>query len=522
MSTPIYGGNNNTPVVPQHPYTVGPDGVVTNTFSNQFLAKKVFGGNITVKPSGLGWAGLFAEWDWLNWVKPQVDRAVALGMNTVRIICAPEVVLVNPSNALPLISQATYLSRLSQLAEYCLSKNVYLYPALCQKWDYIDYETAQGGSAPWDFQNATVTAVITASAQTLAAYPNVIGFDVFQEGDLVSGLVLADILALYTAIRGVCKVPLTTSLSSGGFGTAAGFWQDTTSLQYTCYTAVGGSDFIDLHVYLDGVLPSDIDQYQYNVNYKPIIIGEYGDSQDQSQGNITARYTAMALLHNRNNLIGSLCWALADQTVTAANEWGVWDNTGFTQPIFPSSAGSTPLSVTTGKRTYITNVFKTFMLSPQMGVYQPYNLLTPIQSRARNTATPAGWSVGANTYFYSENRGIGFSATAGTAGTLIRTTPDTGIPVAASTYYTMTCVVLAGGATTRTVSANLDWYDSGGVYISSATAITGTDSATVPLVLQNTVRSPANAVYVDVVVKISATIAINEAHVLMSSSLTLA
>ena len=37
---------------------------------------KIRGGNITVKPNGGSWGGLWSEWDWDNWIKPQVDRAV--------------------------------------------------------------------------------------------------------------------------------------------------------------------------------------------------------------------------------------------------------------------------------------------------------------------------------------------------------------------------------------------------------------------------------------------------------------
>lgn len=478
--------------------------------SPQRIYRKVKGGNITVKPGGGSWAGMWAEWDWDNWIRPQIDRAYLLGMNTVRVIGSPGCVLVDPvAGTLPKISQDDLLERWTQLAVYCRNNGMLLYPCLVQKSDFID---VQGGGGPWNFQAADVTDAVVAIAQTLAAFPKtVIGFDLFQEGDPAGSVSLADVLAIYAAVRAVApQIPLTTSNSSGGFGSAAGFWNDSTSLSYQVQTNAAGSDFVDLHVYLDSLLPTDPDGYIQRVG-KPVIFGEFGDSQDQSQGNITARYTAMAALHNRPGVIGSLAWALADQSTTTSNKWGVWDNTGFTQPVFPSPVGSTPLSTTSGKRTYITDVLRaSFNIAdaPTTPYAQP-NLLTALQARPVNTTT--GWVVGANTFLFTDGRGLGFSATA--AGTTqVSTTKQ---PVASATYH-YAAVSLLAGVTARACSMQIDWYDVSNVFITSSTAVTGTDDLHAPLTLSTVARSPGNAVYAVVTIKVTDPEAMNEAHLILA------
>jgi hypothetical protein len=503
---------------------IAADSALTGAFapSGKGLARpamlfgKIKGGNITVKPSGHGWAGLWAEWDWDNWIKPQVDRARILGMNAVRIIGAPESVLVDPiAGTLLKVSQATYNGRWVQLADYCLRNGMYLYPAPVERWAYETYQTSQGGSAPWNFQNPTVTAVVVSCAQTLSTYSNVIGFDIFQEGAGASdGLVLADVLALFASIRAVApNIPLTTSNSSGGFGSAPAFWNDTTSLSYQVQTAAGGADFIDLHVYLDTVNPADMDIFLNRIS-KPILIGEFGDSQDQTQSAQTARFQSISTLHNRTGVRGSFVWALADQSVTSSNQWGVWDNTGFSQPAFPSSTGSTPLSTTSGQRTFITNVLPSYNIAdmPTLQYSQP-NLLSAAQSRPVNSTT--GWAVGANTYSFADGRGFGFSSSA--AGNIqVSTSPATSIPVAASTYYRAEVQVLAS-TTSRTATLQVDWYNSSGVYVTSSPTVSGTTSTAAPLVLSTVAHSAATAAYAVLTIKVLATAAANEPSILLAN-----
>jgi hypothetical protein len=477
------------------------------------MGKKIRGGNITVKPSGHGWRGMWAEWDWTNWIKPQVDRAVALGMNTVRVIGSAECVLVDPIPVtLPKITQATYLARWVQLVEYCQSVGLYLYPTVVQKWDFIDTQTPT-----YNFQASNVTNVVTATAQTLAPYTNVIGFDCFQEGDATYGLALADVLAMYTAIRAVAPtVPLTTSNSTGGFGSTDAFWRDTTSLPYQAWTATNGSDFIDIHLYADSIKAADVDGFIQRVG-KPVLIGEFGDSQDQTTGNIAARYAATAAIHNRPSVMGSLVWALADQDTVNTNEWGVWDNTGWSQPSFPSQAGETPLSTTSGKRTTQTNALQAFSLSELPPAYESPNLLSP--SQAQPTQSTTGWTTGANTYLSATNLGLAVAVTAA-GNALASTSPSNGTPVTATTPYIARATFLASStASPRPVSIQIDWYNASNTYISSSSAVTGTTSLTAPLDLAVVGISASTAAYAIVTVRIIGATLANENHLVNNISL---
>jgi hypothetical protein len=458
---------------------------------------------------------MWVEWDWDNWIKPQIDRAVSLGLNAIRVIGAPECVLVDTYGNLLKISQDTYNNRWKQLANYCLQKSLYLYPALCEKYAYETYQTSQGGSAPWNFQNETVTAIITSCALALASYSNIIGFDVFQEGSGSSdGLVLSDVMALYSSIRSVApNIPLTTSNSSGGFASAATFWNDSGSLSYQVQVAAGGSDFVDLHIYLDSISQLDLDGFINRIG-KPVVIGEFGVSQDIAQLTQTARFMSMSTLHNRQSILGSFVWALADQSATSSGQFGVWDNTGFNQPSFPNSVGETPLSTINGKRTFLAGALPSFNKAdvPAIPCVQS-NLLTTAQARPSNATT--GWAVGSNTYLFTDQRGLGFSSTA--AGTtLVSTSPVTSIPVSSSLYYTASVSLLAG-TIARTVSLQVDWYTSLSVYISSSTAVSGTDSITAPLPFSIVVHAPSNASYAVLVIKALSTAAANEAHIVLAN-----
>lgn len=465
------------------------------------------GGNITVRPSGASWAGLWSEWDWANWIQPEVDRAIKLGLNAIRVIGAPQVVLVaGTGSGAPQITQATYDARWKQLAEYCMANGLRLYPCLTEKWAFYNGTT-------YSFQDAAATTSITTTAAALAAYQNVIGFDLFQEGSGYSdGLVLADVLALYTAVRAAAPgVPLTTSNSSGNFGTAVQFWTDTTSLPYQAWTADGGADFADIHVYLEGAGAADVDGFIDRVK-KPILIGEFGADQSQAaDANRVARYTSARLLHNRPNILGSFVWALADQGTADALKAGIWDNTGFTP-------GVSPLSTTAGQRAPLVSELRKFTAAPMpSGPYRAPNLLTPAQ--ANPTATTSGWITGGgNTYLTATSEGLAVAATA--AGNVqVGTSPTNGIPVLPLTPYIATVKVLASqNYSAKPVSLQIDWYDASNAYIVSSPLTRGIDSPAAPLALPVVRVSPSNAAFAVLVFR-GYGFAANENHLLINCSL---
>lgn len=307
---------------------------------------KVKGGNVVVKSYGGSWGGLFSEWDWDNWIKPQVDRARALGMNTIRLIGNPGIIFMAAGENYPAITLEQYIARWRQLADYTKSLGMMLYPALCEKWAFWDGTT-------FDFANADRIDAIKAVAKALAPYPNVIGFDVFQEGSgKDDGLTVNNVLDLYGAIRSVAPgIPLTTSNSSDGFGNPEDFWSDQNSIQYQAWTAKGGADFIDIHVYLDNVDVSNLSNF--SSLGKPILVGEFGTPQSLTPAEQVGRIVSGKDLHNLPGVLGSIVWGLADQGTADADKIGIWDNSGFSQ-------GGSPLSTKTGQRTSLTDLLGQF------------------------------------------------------------------------------------------------------------------------------------------------------------------
>ena len=200
---------------------------------------KIRGGNIVLK-RGYQWSCLWSEWDWENWIKPQIDRAVALRLNSVRIIGAPNVIfkpdkpsvfpiwqaendyglegmvrangprvyrLVVPGksgssggpigtgpsirdgsavweyvrrNDLRALTQDEYDERWSQLIEYSSQQRLMVYACLCSSNDYNQIGLG-------DFRKPELTDSIVATAERIAKYSNVIALEVFSEGDLTTG-----------------------------------------------------------------------------------------------------------------------------------------------------------------------------------------------------------------------------------------------------------------------------------------------------------------------------------------------
>ncbi|XTP37073.1 glycosyl hydrolase [Mycobacterium sp. TJFP1] len=536
---------------------------LTATGSRSLAVKsKILGGNITVKP-GHDWRHIWSEWDWDNWVKPQIDRAVKLGLRAVRFIGAPRAITdstisytawapstaydtgnvrVNGSrvyyctiggtsagsggptgtgtgitdgtvtwrylreNDLAPIAQATYDARWVQLVQYCATKGLDVYPCLCQ---VADFDSLGSG----EFQNVGMTSSITTTAEKLAAFPNVIAFDIFQEGDVRTGtswtasrsygtgvyvnhggnsyqattggvsagsggptgtgssitdgtvtwayrgvpLLKADVLAMLTAIRSVCNVPTTMSFAPVFVDNN---WHDYLNLWYLCYVDPDGPDFIDVHIYNGATLPRDVDFLATQTN-KPIVVGEFGADQSQTSDDQVARYTAVVPIHRRDGVIGSFVWALADQAFSAvpSGQAGVWDNTGFVQ-------GSAPLSLTSGVRTSLAGVLRRMAAAqPVQRPYSPPNILTPARARPpRNSTYPGGfagfWSLHTNSAFVADPRGLGVKCVAGGSSSGLYIPESSGFPqrVTGNTWYRITFEVIADSVG-REFNFFVTWHD---------------------------------------------------------------
>lgn len=518
-----------------------------------FFFSKLRGGNIAPKPGGNAWRGLFSEWDWDNWIKPQVDRASLLGLNAIRLIGGPYAIFAVPAGYSK-ITQEVHDQRWEQLAQYCLSKNMLLYPCLVSKWDYIDLGIPYTDSQMMNSLKTTATA--------LSKYPNIVGFDIFQEGGesvwvastsytlgdirsnggnayqavssgtsagsggptgtstaIVDGTVtwkyinpalsLTHLLNLMAELRSVSTTKLTMSRSvSDGYG-----WQDSTSLFYQLYNDPSGADFLDFHIYTDGVTPENIDFQAIKAN-KPVLIGEFGANQAEAAGVQTARLNSILPIHARGPVIGSFVWALADQKTssTPSDQWGIWDNTGYV-------LGSSPLSLTAGKRVSIASIVSRLSVGDRIEYsYENPNLLNALQSGSRNvtTSSNSGWIAGSNTSFISDPRGVAFAANAigttfiATAGNLVQHN----FIVEPNAYYEAEADFQAS-TTSRAVSLSIDWYDSSNVYITSGNPTPGTDNNTGPTELRNRAKAHTNAAYARVIARVTdAAQALAEVHII--------
>jgi hypothetical protein len=476
----------------------------------QVLGSKIRGGNITVKP-GYNWRHVWAEWDWDNWVKPQVDRAIALRLNAVRFISgqrsttdatiswtawaanqayAVDVIATlagkayqcitagtsassgGPSgtsssisdgtvvwkylreNNLAPITQAQYDARWLQLIDYCAQYGVAVYPNLCTTEDFDAFSNG-------DYQNATVTASVVTTAALLSTRPNVLAFDLFQEGFSYTGRIWAashyysvgtyvnnngisyrcetagtsassggptgtgssisdgsvvwshfgtaflpaDALAMFAAVRAVCRVPLTMSAPDfamptfyppAGVPHADGDIPLATTLWNLVYADPAGPDFIDLHEYRRLKTPAILSEYAAFFANKPIIFGEFGTNQSETNQEQTDLYQLAESLHSQPGVVGSFVWALADQgSLNNGNKAGVWANNGFVQANAVQSGA--PLSTVSGVRTSLATILKRFSVAQKLHTdivtYAGQQVLTNKQLTSPVITTPSMNSI---------------------------------------------------------------------------------------------------------------------------------
>jgi hypothetical protein len=259
---------------------------------------------------------MWIEWDWTGWIKPQIDNAVALGANCVRLIgVIPDVCNGN-------LSQATYLARWQQFLDYTVSLGIYAYPC--------------GGTiAFWSGVTlAQVQTMYTAWGPLMDSYANVIGIDVTNEcfpAGAVDGQTVDQILTTVTALtatlRSVTSKPITndrTAHSLPRWDYQEGAYIDALN------------DFHDIHSYYTQD-PSDPHPWMNKWwGSKPILLGEIGCGLDLTSAQRTARYLAAKAMVDQNDsrFAGALSWAATDTNLST--QYGLFD---------PSFAARTDITV---------------------------------------------------------------------------------------------------------------------------------------------------------------------------------
>lgn len=596
------------------------DATARTQLRSPLLVDDVLGGNITLK-TGQDWPQFWADWDWDYWIKPQVDRAVEDGLNGIRLIGAPHAPLVAPpfaawsqsaTFALPdiirrvgthlyvlvtagttassgtgpsgtgtgitdgtcvwdydgeapaAITQDEYDAQWEQLAQYCTSKGLALYPALC---DMRAFNAVSSG----DFTNSTVVDSLCSTAAALAQYGCVIGFDVFQEGDGLAGrawsqsrayttgdrvyttagrgyiattggtsagsgtgpsgtgtgitdgtvvwdydhevLMPSDVLSVYASLRAaVGRIPLTTSIAV----TSSSFPSDDRDAWHTIlHTSADGSDFIDLHLYPDTDLDPRVLDYLAHRTGKQFLIGEFGANQSLTSDEQLARFTRVKPIYERPGVRGGFVWALADQGLhNPAKQTGTWDLTGYVR-------GVSPLSTTSGRRTALTDALATFRRSSSPGHYAPPNMLTPERARpVRSLSTLPGqsigyWSVGANTARVADPRGIGFKCVAGGAVTTAFVGAQSVDPlIVTENLAYVFWVELLSQVAGRDVLVWIDFFDASFVQLASSSFVPSSDDPGSPTGVAVVADAPPTAKYAQPTVQWSADQATNEVHMI--------
>lgn len=276
--------------------------------------------------AGDGWAVLWRWWD-LAWLQAQLDDAVDMGVNVVRVMGS--VVGI----ARGYYTEAAYLDLWSIFIDECTDRGLYVYPCFHPGSDSA-YQTEiaqsdlEGYAARW--------------AQRVGRTKRCIAIDIIQEDDAYGSS--SNGSALKAAIRAVSDLPLTYSIT-GTTRSQLGH-ADNNDAVLDLFTTV---DFFDFHWYY-APAASDIETYWWDNGpgrpFKKVVVGEFGSPLSVGAGAQTARYQAIVdcLSYEGDSgrrPAGGFAWVARDFGTNAATEkWGL------------SEADGT-------RRTYISDVFET-------------------------------------------------------------------------------------------------------------------------------------------------------------------
>jgi hypothetical protein len=285
------------------------------------LDHRLRGANIIVDGAGGrgDWPYLFEDWAWTSWIKYQIDLAVTLGANCIRLI-GDQIAILDTAT----ITRATYLAHWTQLLDYCASIGVMVYAT-------ASHDRCYG--------YAGLAAEIAAFCDLIAGYPNtVVAVDLLQEANLISGVTLdtavaTKLQAIYTdAKTRLGSIPATYSLT--GYHTG--------SQIATLATAV---DYWDAHLYpLDsasgaGFEVGGINSAGYqtwlglvDADGRPFLHGEIGVSMAHSDTESVSVYDRVPYLAPQTGCAGFLAWSILDGSSVASGKFGLFTDAGVDRP----------------------------------------------------------------------------------------------------------------------------------------------------------------------------------------------
>jgi hypothetical protein len=310
------------------------------------FAGKVKGVNLTSKPGAPAPRAYWTEWEWSGWIRPQIDCAIALGANAIRIIGDVAMVLNGG------IRQATYNARLQQLMSYCAENRLSLYYTGCSPYDTNGADN--GTIAAYNSSSRAFIGVLASNVGSVTAgstdyTSSILGCDLVQEANAWGNT--AAMNAIYAALRPLVPpaIPCTFSASVR--------MQDSRWIE----SIAASCDFLDYHIYplLYGIdaEPTAATLSAVRAAYpdRDILFGEGGiDSGAYSAGQVEAWIHGLINIADSMDSRGAMLWAAQDQDqpygafdsrwnprASIAGPWLKWCRLSYLPPPRGSREGAT-------------------------------------------------------------------------------------------------------------------------------------------------------------------------------------
>ncbi len=287
---------------------------------------KVWGAHIIPTPTqsaggSAAWTNLQKDWrdnvagsNWTDWVKPQVDAAVAAGANCIGMIGCLDGV---HSGA---ITQSATNANWVQLANYCQSLGIALYPK------------PAGFNQMTSVTDVACATYVLSVLGAITSLVTVIGVDIITEANAwddgipPGSQATADRCnAIYTLVKAGTSLPCTYSTTDE--------WNAQDPCRAWVTKIAASCDYLDFHPYAANgwatpISTSDTTYWFSTYPGKDIYFGEGGSPQSSSitQQNAFANGLGYLMYQTNANLRGWMIWSIADQSATTSSQYGMYNN----------------------------------------------------------------------------------------------------------------------------------------------------------------------------------------------------
>lgn len=278
-----------------------------------------------VFPAGRDWAELWSDFNWVGWIKPQIDLAFANGANGIKIGCSG---MPGNLNAYP--SNAVLAARLRSVAAYVAGKGGVMYVSVGPSGSTYEWFNNDGSLNPTKVAGGKFVLSV------LETIPNVVAVDLLNETNLsgignwsggTSSTFVASMTAMFAAARAVSSLPMTCSIYMNSKADWTGSWMQ---------GLAPFVDFQDGHAYygIQGGTPasipaaSDVNALVAASWFKGgFLIGEVGAAQNATTSTQTSFINGLGSLISHPSCLGANLFSGADYDTTdgPGQQWGVSD-----------------------------------------------------------------------------------------------------------------------------------------------------------------------------------------------------